>query len=282
MKRAFLLAHPARHSISPVMHSAAFKELGIDAHYQALDVPPAHLAGVVENLRMESVYGANVTIPHKVAVMPLLDALTNEAQTVGAVNTIINQDGKLIGHNTDATGFFRALTEDALCNPAEQRALVLGAGGAARAVVYALLLAGVERLDIYNRTQARAEAIAKRFATLGTVNVLDKAGLESSIFGCDVLVNTTSVGMEKEGVDADACPLPPGWLPQQGLVCDIVYRPAETALLRHAKHAGLKAQNGLAMLVYQGAEAFQHWTGADAPIELMFAAAKAELTRTST
>ncbi len=259
------------------MHNAAFAHLGLAADYQALDVLPQQLQTTLEMLRKTEVYGANVTIPHKLAVMPLLDELSDTAKAIGAVNTIINNDGWLLGHNTDAAGFLRALSEDAGFDPQGQTALMIGAGGAARAVAYALLKAGVGKLMIYNRSQARAQALANDFSELGQIFVLAKTELSDRAKSADLLVNCSSVGMAKEGCDPNISPLPATALPRTGLVCDIIYRPAQTKLLRDASSQGLKTQNGLAMLVYQGAESFKAWTGLSAPVAVMRAAAQTEL-----
>lgn len=273
MKRAFLLAHPAGHSISPAIHNAAFQHLDIDANYQALDVAPDRLAEVVERLRQADCLGANVTIPHKLAVMPLLDELSHAAEAIGAVNTIINQDGSLLGHNTDASGFLRALTEDAGLELQHKTALMLGAGGAARAVAYALLDAGVARLWVYNRSQEKAAALADAFAAQGKIQQLEQEGFEQVLKSCDLLINTTSVGMMHGGIDPHVSPLPEGLLPKKGFVCDIIYRPEQTRLLLGAKACGLLTQNGLPMLIYQAADAFSCWTGVAAPIDQMREAA---------
>ncbi|MDZ7705659.1 MAG: shikimate dehydrogenase [Trueperaceae bacterium] len=276
-KKVYLLAHPAGHSVSPAMHNAAFERLGIDAHYQALDVPADRLAATVESLRSAAVLGANVTVPHKLAVMPLLDSLSDAARSVGAVNTIVNRDGELHGDNTDAAGFTRALVDDAGVSLRGKKAVMLGAGGAARAVAYALLTAGVARLDVYNRTRERAEQLAGMFAHIGTIDPLLDDNLHDTVRGADLLVNTTTVGMGHVRNDLQegdgASPLPLHSLPQRGFVCDIIYRPRKTKLLKDAEAQGLATQNGLAMLVYQGAESFRRWTGRDAPIEVMMEAA---------
>lgn len=258
------------------MHNAAFAQLGINAHYEALDVPQGELAEVLATLREAEVYGANVSIPHKRAVMPLLDHLTEEARAIGAVNTIVNHNGELVGYNTDAAGFLQAL-KDVAFEPRGQNAVMLGAGGAARAVAYALLTAGVKQLAIYNRTTERARALADHFAELGEVTPLSDDGLLGAVKEADLLVNTTSVGMEQAGHDPNLSPLLTGNLPEAGLVCDIVYRPAKTRLLREAEAAGLRVQNGLPMLVYQGAEAFRLWTEQDAPTQVMMRVARASL-----
>ena len=267
------------------MHNAAFEALSFDARYEAHDVRPEDLAERVASLRSPGVLGANVTIPHKLAVLPLVDTLTEAAEAVGAVNTLINREGTLLGHNTDAAGFLRALQEDGGFEMAGTSALLLGAGGAARAVVYALLSAGVERVQVYNRTLAKARALAADFSAdfgadfsaVGNVEVVSEEALPEAVRRTSLLVNTTSVGMERGGVNPDTSPLPAGVLPQNGFVCDLVYRPERTRLVQDAHAAGLRTQNGLPMLVYQGAEAFQCWTDRAAPLEVMFGAARAAL-----
>ena len=272
MKKAFLLAHPAGHSISPVMHNAAFHALGIAAEYRALDISPDALADTVETLCKSDVIGANVTIPHKLAVMPFMDELSPDAEAIGAVNTVVNKSGYLFGHNTDASGYLRALKEDANFDPADKNVVVLGAGGAARAVVYALIQAGAKQIAIHNRTQEKAETLIKTFKDDTKLEIISHSLLEDFVHTCDLLINTTSVGMEKSGKDTNESPLPEGILPETGFVSDIVYRPAKTKLLRNAASRGLSVQNGLPMLVYQGAESFRYWTAQDAPISVMFGA----------
>jgi shikimate dehydrogenase len=227
----------------------------------------------VQSLREPGVYGANVTIPHKLTVMPMMDKLSKAAKMIGAVNTIINQDGELVGHNTDAAGFLQGL-EDEKIYLRKKVAVMLGAGGAARAIAYALLNSGVAKLWIYNRTPEKAVELVKEFMRVGSAAVLKEEELPFIIRQAEVLVNTTSVGMEHDGVAPNESPLPDGLLPKQGFVCDIVYRPAKTKLLHDAREANLKIQNGLPMLVYQGAEAFRLWTGQEAPAQVMMEAAK--------
>jgi shikimate dehydrogenase len=271
-KAVYLLAHPAGHSLSPIMHNAAFAELGLDIHYQARDVPPEALAAAVTDLRAPGVLGANVTIPHKVAIIPYLDKLSDTARAIGAVNTIVNRGGLLIGHNTDAKGFTRALSEMAGVTLSGQVALLLGAGGAARAIVYALLHHKVAQLYLYNRTHETATSLAESFAHLGEVTAISEAALKAALAACTLLINTTSVGMAHDGAAPDASPLPAGLLPARGFVADIIYRPARTRLLKDAEAAGLATQNGLPMLALQGAEAFMCWTGREAPLTVMLRA----------
>ena len=276
-KQVFILAHPAKHSLSPVMHNAAFDYLGLEAVYSPWDVSPEELPEAMEALRQNDVWGANVTIPHKQAVMPYLDELSDEAQRIGAVNTIINRRGRLIGHNSDAQGYIRGLAS-AGCDLRGKHVLLLGAGGAARAIVYALLKAGVASLTIANRNPSRAADLAEEFQQskidpkqhLATVAMEDIASVSSTV---DLIVNSTSVGMAKSGANSFETPLDKRYLPASGcFVSDIVYIPQETRLLKEAKAKGLAVQNGLAMLVHQGAISFECWTGQAAPVESMFAA----------
>lgn len=268
MKLVELFAYPAWHSLSPAMHNAAFELLGIDARYRAREVAPAELPRAVEELRRPDAWGANLTIPHKESVMPLLDSLSPEARAVGAVNTVVRRGESLEGHTTDVAGFLQALAELSL-DLAGRRVLLLGAGGAGRAVAYALLLAGTGELMLFNRTPERAEKLRDDFARLGAIRVVGAEELAQCGPEAQLVVNATSVGMMRDGVRFDETPIEASALPREGAVVDLVYRPAETRLLREAKAAGLKTQNGLPMLVYQGAESFSMWTGYDAPSEHM-------------
>jgi shikimate dehydrogenase len=265
------------------MHNAAFKYLSIDGRYEAVDVTHEHLAEMVQGLRDPNVYGANVTIPHKLAVIPMMDRLSKAAKTIGAVNTIVNQNGELVGHNTDAAGFLQGL-EDEKIYLRKKVAVMLGAGGAARAIAYALLNSGVAKLWVYNRTPEKAAELVKEFAKVGSAAVLKQDELPFIIRQAEILVNTTSVGMEHSDAKGGAktpneSPLPDGLLPKQGFVCDIIYRPAKTKLLHDAREANLKIQNGLPMLVHQGAEAFRLWTGQEPPPQVMMEAAKSVLEK---
>ncbi|MEX2541197.1 MAG: shikimate dehydrogenase [Trueperaceae bacterium] len=276
MKRVELFAYPAWHSLSPAMQNAAFERLRIGARYLTREVPPGELPAAVAGLRDPEVLGANVTLPHKESVLPLLDAVSAEARGVGAVNTIVNRGGALEGHNTDVSGFMRSLA-DLKFDVNERKVVVLGAGGAGRAVAYALLMSGSGEVLVHNRGKERAERLAVDFSHLGEIRAVASDELETAARACDLLINATSVGLLREGMSFDETPLPAGQLPAAGAVIDLVYRPARTRLLRDAEAAGLVAQNGLPMLVYQGAEAFSLWTGHDAPAEVMLAAAEAML-----
>ena len=270
MKRAYIIGHPLGHSLSPLMHNAAFKHLGIEAEYLKRDVDLDGLEQTLTMLRSKDVFGANVTVPYKLEVMKYLDEISAEALAIGAVNTIVNKKGKLHGYNTDADGYIRALKEEAGFNPKAKVAVLLGAGGAARAVAYALLMNRVKKLYIYNRTEEKAVRIAKDFADLGDIRAINQARFIKEIVGCDIFVNATTVGMEKDGKDSKQSPIEK--MPRKSFVSDLIYKPAETKLLADARKKGLKVQNGLPMLVYQGALAFEMWTGKTAPVEIMFRA----------
>lgn len=269
--RLALLAHPAGHSVSPAMQQAALDALGLRARYEALDVAPDDLAAVVAALRTDPWWGANVSVPHKEAVVPLLDELRPTARRLGAVNTIVRDGDRLVGDNTDLAGFARAL--DAL-GPfgAGATAVVLGAGGAARAVVAALRDRGAT-VAVANRSVARAEALVADLGT-GGATVLAAGEIKAAVRAADLLVQTSTVGMAG---GPPGSPLPLGLLPRSGAVVDLVYRPAVTPLLRAAAAAGLAVQNGLPMLVWQGAAAFEAWTGRTAPADAMGRAAEAAL-----
>ena len=265
-----LIGDPVAHTMSPAMHNAAFAELGLDYAYLPFHVRPANLAAAVAGLRALNAVGFNVTIPHKVAVIPLLDDLDPLARRIGAVNTVVNNDGVLKGYNTDASGFLRALIEAGF-EPRDKNIVILGAGGAARAVAY-ILAERNARLTILNRRQELdwAENIASNIKhdlnTDVAVFELLPEHLEKALYSADILVNATSVGMSPA---ADASPVPARLLKSGLVVTDVVYNPVETKLLREAKAAGAVTVAGIDMLIWQGALAFEKWTGQKAPFALM-------------
>ncbi len=237
------------------MHARALKEVGLLGEYLLLPTPPEALPVRMAEVR-GGFLGVNVTVPHKEAVLPFLDGLSPEAQAIRAVNTVVNEKGRLIGHNTDAPGFLKGLKEAGLLL---EPALVLGAGGAGRAVAYALSREGVS-VYVWNRTPERARALAEE---MGLKSVPLEFARKARL-----IVNATRVGL----MDPEATPLPPGLFPEEGGVVDLVYRPLWTRLLREARARGLKVQHGLYMLVYQGALAFELWTRKEAPVLAMFQA----------
>ncbi len=261
-----MFAHPAKHSLSPTMHNTALEHLGIAAQYEAKDVAPQDLQANLEALRTSGAWGVNLSIPHKETVLEFLDSITPEARAIGAVNTIVVKHNKLKGLNTDAPGFMQSLREAGLTEFADLEVVILGAGGAARGIVYALQQAEA-RVQIHNRTWKRAEVLATDF----DAQALTDSDLRQAIKNCDLLVNTTSVGLENPNET------PTIFLPKQGWVCDIVYKPLETKLLRDARATGLHSIDGLGMLVHQGALALEHWIGQPAPIEIMRSAAMKKL-----
>jgi shikimate dehydrogenase len=273
-KRTALLGWPVEHSVSPAMHNAAFQALGLDWSYELRPVPPQGLAAAIEELRGAEFGGANVTVPHKQAVIPLLDEIDDDARGIGAVNTVVPRDGRLLGRNTDAGGFLAALAAAGV-RPAGRRALLLGAGGAARAVAYALAGAGCE-VAIHNRTWQRARRLATDLEALSLAAQISAlppdarlADLDTADF--DLLVNATSRGMWPR---PEVSPWPEGRpLPARWNVFDLVYNPLETRLLRQAREAGALAIDGLGMLVHQGALAFTLWTGRTPPLDRMYTAA---------
>jgi shikimate dehydrogenase len=268
-----LIGHPIGHSISPVFQQAAFDALGLPYRYEAWDTSPDQLVAVVASLHHPPRAGANVTVPHKEGVPSLLDDLSDEARALGAVNTIVREGTRLVGHNTDISGFSDALRCDGQFEVRGARACVLGAGGAARAVVYALLRDGAEHIVIHNRTPSRARSLAAALDPHEARVVAAEGNAGQAAAGCDLIVNCTSVGMAG-GARAGESGLSEEDIPPEAFVCDIVANPATTPLLRVAAVRGCRTLGGLAMLVRQGAAAFTLWTGHDAPLDIMFAAAR--------
>jgi shikimate dehydrogenase len=251
-----IVLHPAGHTRSPAMHNAAFEAMGIDARYLAFDVPGERLADAIRGARALGVRQLAVSLPHKEAVLPLLDRVEETARRIGAVNTVTLRDALLEGANTDWLGAVRALERSGPL--AGVRAVVLGAGGSARAVVYGLRTRGA-RVVVLNRTVERAETLAR---SLGAEGAGPLGELASTPY--DVLVNTTRVGLR-----SDACPVPPEALRADARVMDAVYDPPETRLLREARARGCQTVGGKWMLVEQAAEQIRLWTGREPPVEQM-------------
>ena len=279
--RAGVIGYPLAHSISPQFQQPAYDHLGLAVVYRAYEVTPEALPEFVAGLRRGGWLGVNVTIPHKLAMFQSVDQLTEEAQQIGAVNTVLCLDGRLLGHNTDAAGFLRALTQDSGYAPAGARAVLLGARGAARAVAVALLREGVAHLTIANRTREQAERLAGEMGVMFGPQRVSACGLETSALReplrlSSLLVNSTSVGMA-HGPAPDDAPVDASLLGPHLLVYDLVYNPARTPLLNAAARAGARTQEGLPMLVYQGAASFERWTGRSAPVEVMMEHARRAL-----
>jgi shikimate dehydrogenase len=266
-KRVVLIGHPVAHSLSGAMQQAAFDELGIDATYELWDRPPIELADAIGELRGDEFLGANVTIPHKERVVPMVDRLTEDAHATGAVNTITREGKRLVGHNTDVPGFRVALDKLVGKQKMPRHAVVLGAGGGARAVAYGLITEGFQRVIVFNRHLHRAEALVKHFGRSAAHMELrampwHESIIEAELAKTKVLVNATSIGLA-----GDESPIPAEILPSDLLVLDLIY--ARTRLLKDAAAAGCTVSDGEVMLLNQGAAAFTLWTGQAAPLELM-------------
>jgi shikimate dehydrogenase len=265
-----VIGDPIEHSMSPVMHNAAFEERGIDYLYIPFRVEKEELGKAIAGMRALNIRGLSVTIPHKIAVIPFLDELDPLAERIGAVNTIVNDDGVLRGYNTDATGFLQALLERGI-RPRGKNVVILGAGGASRAISFILAERGAH-LVILNRLLELdwAEELASRISQIFTKEVealeLNEENLAKVLEKADILVNATSVGMSPNIGEA---PIPAKLLKPGLIVFDIVYNPIKTRLLREAEVAGAETIGGLDMLVWQGALAFEMWTGLKAPVKLM-------------
>lgn len=269
-----VIGHPVEHTSSPAMHNAALQALGLDYVYTAFPVRPEELGHAIAGMRAFQIRGLNVTVPHKVGVMALLDEISPEARAIGAVNTIDHREGRLIGHNTDAFGVMQSLRLDGGLETLPPRVALLGAGGAARAILYALLQRPeVEHIALLNRTPEKATALAAALDPEGrrvTPGTLGK-GAGALLHQAGLLINATAIGMSPH---PHASPLPdPACLHAGMTVLDIVYNPLETLLLRQAKQAGARPVDGLGMLARQGARAFALWTGVEPPVEVMRAAA---------
>ncbi len=273
-QRVGIIGHPVAHSLSPVFQQAALDEAGLDITYELWDTPGDELADRVSSLRSEETLGANVTIPHKEAVVPLLDELDELAARIGAVNTIVNRGGVLHGYNTDGRGFLAALKAGLDYDPQGENVLLLGAGGAARGIAFAMAEAGTKTLAIWNRTATRAEKLAADVAATGP-SVGAEADLKA-LARYDCIVNCTSVGMDGTGTESES-PCDISSARNDAIAVDIVYKPAETRFLRGARARGMRTLPGLPMLIHQGALAFEHWTGRTAPLEIMTKAAEEAL-----
>ena len=265
-----IIGDPIGHTMSPLMHNAAFTRMGIDYLYVPFRVKKEELGQAIAGMRALNIRGLNVTIPHKVAIMPLLDKLDGLAERIGAVNTVVNDDGVLTGYNSDASGFLQALRAGGV-EPAGKKVVVLGAGGASRAISFTLAERGAH-LVILNRqlelawAEELASQISQAFEREVAALKLDEENLSSMLTGTDVLVNATSVGMIP---DIDETPVPGKLLKSSLVVFDIVYNPLKTKLLEEAEAVGAKTISGLDMFVWQGALPFELWTGLKAPVELM-------------
>jgi shikimate dehydrogenase len=264
-----VFGYPVAENPTCVMQQAAFDELGLSWRYLTIEVRPEQLADAIRGLRAFNMRGINLTIPHKVSVIEHLDALSPEAELIGAVNTVVAEAGRLVGHNTDGKGFVRSLRDDAGFDPRGRRIVFLGAGGAARAMAVEVALAGAGHITIVNRTAARGEALAQHLRTRTPVEAefVPWAGDYVIPADADVLINATSIGLYP---DVTAMPrVALASVRRDLLVCDVIPNPPRTAFLAAAAQRGAHTLDGLGMLVYQGAIAFRMWTGIEPPLPTM-------------
>jgi shikimate dehydrogenase len=271
MKQCGLIGDPVEHSLSPVMQNAAFRESQVDATYHLWQTDAKDIPSRIESLRDPDVLGANITVPHKQIVLPHCDDLTATARRIGAVNTIVNRSGTLLGDNTDAYGFGATVRGAGVESGRHGTALILGAGGAARAVIVALQQLGFPRILLANRTVERAQRLADELGG-GDVLPVDWDSLDEDLPGATMLVNATSLGWH-DG-EMPMTPSQVARMPRRALVVDLTYR--ETDLLRAAKVRGIASVDGFDMLVHQGARSFSLWTGLDAPVSVMRRAVQTE------
>ena len=264
---AAVVANPIRHSISPFIHNSAFEATHTNGVYLAWEVDATELAETVANIRRYQMYGINLSMPYKEQVIPYLDQLSEEACLIGAVNTVVNREGTLIGYNTDGKGFFKSLPSFKISG---KRMVLLGAGGAAKAILAQAILDGVSQISVFVRsasmekTRPYLEKLQNETGFKADLFALeDVSELQARITDSDLLVNATSVGM-----DGKSAPVPSNlFLPKDLLVADVIYQPFETPFLKWARNQGNHAFNGLGMLLYQAAEAFQLWTGKEMPTD---------------
>jgi shikimate dehydrogenase len=269
-KRVVLLGHPVSHSLSESLQRAAFAASGIDVTYEPVDIPILNLPDAIESLRREEYLGASIGVPHKDRVVPMLDRLTDEAQRTGAVDTVTKDGTQLVGHNTEVLGSRPALEALVGNQKMPKAAVVLGAGGGARAVVHTLIAAGFLSVIVFNRHLHRAERLTKHFARSSSHMELKakpwhESVIEAELAKTDVLINASSVGR-----DPSESPLPAELLPPDILVLDLHCVPQETKLMKDALAAGAtRVMNGDVMLVTQSAAAFELWTGEKAPVDVI-------------
>ena len=266
-RMAAVVAKPIKHSISPLIHNMAFEKTGVNGVYLAWEVEAQDLQASIENIRRFDMFGVNLSMPYKQEVIPYLDELDVSARLIGAVNTVVNKNGILVGYNTDGKGFFKSLPSFTI---SDKKMTILGAGGAAKSILAQAILDGVSQISVFVRsvsmkkTRPYLDKLQEQTGFKVDLYALeDLSVLQARIAESDLLVNATSVGM-----DGKSSPVPESiFLPKAFLVADIIYQPFETPFLKWAKSQGNPAVNGLGMLLYQAAEAFQLWTGKEMPTD---------------
>jgi len=267
-----VFGHPVAENPTIVMQEAAFQQMNLNWRYLTIEVRQGNLADAMQGLRVFNMRGINLTIPHKVAVLPYLDEISSAAKLMGAVNTVINKNNRLLGENTDGKGFLRSLVEEAGVNPSGKRVVMLGAGGAARAIAVELALAGASEITVLNRSTGRGQNLVALLNTKTAIRA-DFVLWENDYSvpaDCDVLVNATSIGLSP---DINVKPrIVYSSLLDSMVVCDVIPNPPNTLFLNETQQRGVRTLDGLGMLVYQGAIGFKLWTGLEAPINVMRAA----------
>ncbi|MCY9189274.1 shikimate dehydrogenase [Bacillus mojavensis] len=267
MKKLYgVIGNPIAHSMSPDIHNAALKDLGLDGHYHAFKVEEDSLEDAVKGIRALGVQGINVTVPHKVSIMDHLDHIDESAKVLGAVNTVRREGDKLVGYNTDGEGFVKSLMRILDKPISELSFLMIGAGGAARAIFTTIVRDNPEKFDICNRTIEKAKQLSESAPSFRNVEVLSIKEAEERLEQYDVIIHTTSVGMYPNVEDI---PLSLQRAASSAVVCDIVYNPIQTSLLKEAKQKGLKTLDGVGMFVEQAALSFRLWTGHEPDVEKM-------------
>ncbi|WP_274651984.1 shikimate dehydrogenase [Paenibacillus humicola] len=261
-----VIGDPVRHSKSPVMLNRAFQETGVNGMYIAFHIMKERLGDFAAGVRAMGIRGVNVTIPHKLDIMPFLDEIDESAEAIGAVNTIVNEDGRLIGFNTDGIGYVRSLKEEAEPELAGKHVLIVGAGGATRGILYALCKESPGRITIVNRTPERAQALAEAFKGSADLRAIGWDRLRDACAEADIVINTTPAGMHP---NVDEVPFDPSWLKPGTVASDLIYNPLTTRFLSSAEDRGCRIHGGLGMFIYQGAYAFEYWTGVPAPVAAM-------------
>lgn len=273
-----VFGYPVEHSLSPLFHNAAFARLGLNFVYLPFAVKPGELKMAVKSIRSLNMVGVNVTIPHKEKVLPYLNEISPEAKAIGAVNTIHNKEGKLIGYNTDGDGFIESLKKQGGFDPKNKSVFLLGAGGAAYAISFALIKSGIKKLVLVNRTYSKGKALLEHlreiFQYKCQLSLVEFEERNSSFImnEIDLLINATSIGMHS----GDPLLITPEILPPNIFIYDVVYN-RKTPLLKLAEEKKLTSLGGLDMLVYQGALSFEIWTGQKAPVKIMKEALMEEL-----
>jgi shikimate dehydrogenase len=263
-----VIGDPIEHTLSPIMHNAAFEALELDFVFLAFQVKAAEIGNAISGMRALNIHGLNVTMPHKDLVIKYLDQVDPTAKTIGSANTILNKDGRLFGFNTDGVGALNALEQNGV-KPKGKKVLLLGAGGAAKAIAFTLSQE-TDELVILNRTTKQATDLAallkEKFNKRIEAGTLSSSTVKNNLADTDVLINATSIGMEP---NTDKTSIELEWLKPNLAVMDIVYYPIETKLAKDAKTAGAKVVSGIEMLIYQGAASFEIWTACRAPVEVM-------------